>query len=298
MNWFRKNRFLGTFAAGFGVALLAVILLLFNAKSDWDAAQLRFDRTAAQLIQLERLAPYPNEENLRKMRADAEDYGASLGKLKDELKQCVAPVTPLKPNEFQSRLRVAVAAIVKKARANKVKLPDKFYLGFDEFAAALPNEVAAPLLGKELSEIEWFVDALIDGQVEALTAFHRMPLAEEHGSLAVLLSPTPAVPAKSASAAHSGTRLVARNVVDATFVSTPAAARRILNQVAGANEPFCIIRLLHVRNEKQKGPPHETAAETSGIAPAKSSPGAALNFIVGNEWIETTATIEIVRFMF
>jgi hypothetical protein len=297
MNWFRENPFLGTFAVVFGVAVLCAALFLFRAKSDWDAARQSFNRTAAELNRLERLSPYPSEENLRKARADAEEYGRALAKLKDELKQRVPPATPLKPNEFQSRLRVAVAAIVKKARANKVRLPDKFYLGFDEFAAALPNEIAAPLLGQELSQIEWLLEGLIDGQVEALTAFHRTPLAEEHGSPAVILSPTPADAAKSSSAASPGTKLVARDVVDATFVSTPAAARRILNQVAGANEPFCIIRLLQVRNEKQKGPPHETAAaETSGIGAVKLSPGPALNFIVGNERIETTAKIEIVRF--
>jgi hypothetical protein len=51
--------------------------------------------------------------------------------------------------------------------------------------------------------------------------------------------------------------------------------------------------LLRVRNENDKGPPRELAGETS--AATKATP-AALNFILGNEKIETTATIEIVRF--
>ena len=97
-----------------------------------------------------------------------------------------------------------------------------------------------------------------------------------------------------------------RNVVELTFVSAPSAARKIINQIAGANQEFCIIRLLHVRNEKEKGPLREVAAETSTTAPsipapspgAKPTPAAALNFIVGNEKIETTAKIEIVRFTF
>jgi hypothetical protein len=298
MKWFRENRFLGTFLVLFGVALIAATWFLLSAKSGWDAAMLRFNRTAAELNRLERLAPYPNEENLRKMKADAEDYGSALAKLKEELKLRVAPVTPMKPNEFQSRLRVAVAAIVLKARSSKVKLPDKFYLGFDEFAGALPNEVAAPVLGQELSQIEWLLNGLIEGQIEALTAFHRPPLPEEHGSPAVILSPSTAPATKSAATPSPGAKLLSRNVVEATFVSTPAAARRVLNQLAGANEPFCIIRLLHVRNEKQKGPPHEAAPETPGLVAAKPSPVTGLNFIVGNERIETTAKIEIVRFMF
>lgn len=76
----------------------------------------------------------------------------------------------------------------------------------------------------------------------------------------------------------------------------------MINQVAGANQPFCIIRLLHVRNEKDKGPSREAAGETGATsvpAPSeaiKATSAPALHFIVGTEKIETTATIEIVRF--
>jgi len=76
----------------------------------------------------------------------------------------------------------------------------------------------------------------------------------------------------------------------------------VINQIAGASQHFCIIRVLQVRNEKLKGPAREGAGEAPAAsvpAPspaAKATPAAALNFIVGNEKIETTAKIEIVRF--
>ena len=310
MNWFRANRFLGTFLVLFAVSALGAIWFLFSAKSDWDEASNRFNNTAAELNRLERLAPYPNGENLRKMKAHAENYSTALARLKDELKVRVAAVTPIAPNEFQSHLRVGMTAIADKARANKVKLPERFYLGFDEFAAALPDETAAPLLGQELVQIEWLVNSLLDAHVEALTAFRRTPLPKEHGAASVLPTPTPAAAAKPADAPPAGAKLLERNVVEATFVSTPSAARKIINQIAGANQQFCIIRLLHVRNEKEKGPSREVAAENAAAVPAAPTPapadspgakptsGSALNFIVGNERIETTAKIEIVRFAF
>ena len=300
MNWFRENRFLGTFLVLFGMGMLGAIWFLFSAKSDWDEASSRFNNTAAELNRLERLSPYPNGENLRKMKAHAENYSSALAKLKGELKVRVAPVTPMAPSEFQSRLRVAMTAIADRARANKVKLPDKFYLGFDEFASGLPNEIAAPLLGQELVQIEWLLNSLLDARVEALTAFRRTPLREERGAAPASPSPTPA----------AGAKLFERNVVEATFLSTPGAARKVINQIAGANQQFCIIRLLHVRNEKEKGPSREVAGEMAAVIPttpsparagspgAKPAPRTALNFIVGNERIETTAKIEIVRFTF
>ena len=294
MNWFRENRFLGTFLVVFGVCLLGAAWFLFSAKSDFDEAATRFSNTAMELNRLERLAPYPSPENLRKMKAHAEDYSSALAKLKEELKTRLVPAAPLAPNEFQSRLRVALNGVMDKARANKVKIPDKFYLGFDEYVSGLPIEAAAPALGQELVEIEWLMNSLLDAHVDAITAFRRTPLPEEHNPSAAGTRSTPTT--------TTDNKLFQRNVVEATFFSTPSAARRVINQIAGANQHFCIIRVLQVRNEKLKGPTREGAGETSAAsvpAPspaAKAPPAAALNFIVGNEKIETHAKIEIVRF--
>ena len=297
MNWFRENRFLGTFLIVAGLCLLGAGWFLFRTKSDWDEASARFSNTSTELNRLERLAPYPSAENLRRMKAHAEDYASALTKLKSQLANRGALAGKIQPNEFQSRLRIAMNAVADKARANKVKLPDKFHLGFDEYSAALPtSELAATLLGQELVQIEWLVNGLLDAHVDALTAFHRTPLREER-STAPLPTVKPSIPAVPII-------MFERNVVELTFVSAPGAARKIINQIAGANQEFCIIRLLHVRNEKDKGPPREAGGET--IAPsipslspgAKATPGVALNFIVGNEKIETTAKVEIVRFTF
>ena len=298
MNWFRENRFLGTFLIAFGVCTLGALWFFFSAKSHRDEAAERFNNAATELNRLERLNPYPNPDNLRKMKAHAEDYASALAKLKDELKLRVAPAAPMAPSEFQSHLRVSMNAVADKARANKVKLPAKFYLGFDEFASALPNESAAPLLGQELIQIEWLVNTLLDAHVESVNAFRRT-LKEERGTTP-LPTATPAAGPKPG-ATPAAANLFERNVVEVTFFSTPAAARKVIDQIAGANQQFCIIRLLHVRNEKEKGPPRETGETAAPSIPAaspgaKPPPAAALNFIVGNEKIETTARIEIVRF--
>jgi hypothetical protein len=290
MNWFRQNRFLGTFFIAFGVLLVAALWFFISAKGDWDEASTRFSNASTELNRLERLAPYPNADNLRRMKVHAEDYSTALAKLKEELKTRVAPAPPLAPNEFQSHLRVALNTIAEKARANHVRLPDKFFLGFDEYVSALPVEPASPWLGQELTEVEWLMNSLLDAHVEAVTAFHRPPLPEEHNP------PAANTPATAAN------KLFQRNVVEATFVSTPGASRKVINHIASATQHFCIIRVLQVRNEKEKGPARESAGETAAPsvpAPspgAKPTPAASLNFIVGNEKIETTAKIEIVRF--
>ncbi len=293
MNWFRQNRFLGTFVTVVGVGTLAALWFLFSARTAWDDAVIDFNQAATELNRLERLSPYPSDVNLRRMKAHADDYAAALAKLKEELRTRVIPLSPMAPNEFQSRLRLAMTALADKSRANKIRLPDKFYLGFDEFASALPNEAAAPLLGQELAQIEWLLDAFFEARVDALVSFRRTPLPEEHQTAAPTVTPAIKTPG-----AVPLPRSLERNVVEATFVSTPAAARRVLNQIAGANQHFFIVRLWHVRNEKDKGPPRDLGADSAGVITAEPPPAATLKFIVGSERIETTAKIEIVRFTF
>ena len=96
--------------------------------------------------------------------------------------------------------------------------------------------------------------------------------------------------------------MLERSMIDLTFASVPSAARKVLNQISSSNQQFYIIRILHVHNEKDKGPPREQSLQTGAAAapatPAKPAANAALNFIVGNEHIETSARIELVRFTF
>jgi hypothetical protein len=302
MNWFRANRWLGTFLIVFAVSTLLALYFLFSARSAFEEAYARFNDAAAERSRLEHLDPFPSEANYRLMKAHLEKYSAALNQLKEELKPQVLPSTPLAPNEFQSRLRQAMIATAEKARANRVKLPDNFHLGFDEFTAALPNTAAAPWLGQELLQIELLMNVLIDARVDAVTALKRMPLPSE---MAAAPTPSPVPGRKPANQTATGPKMLERGIVDLTFVSSQPVARKVLNQIASSNQQFYIIRILHVRNEQEKGPPHEQATQPgasstptpSGATGAGSASGA-IKFIVGNEHIETSARIEVVRFTF
>lgn len=307
MSFFRQNPFIGWLVAIAGVCALAAAFFLFRAKGGFNEALARFSETALEKNRLEGGNPFPNDTNLRKMKTHTENYVGALEKLKAELKTRVLPVDPIAPNEFQSRLRQAVNGATERARVNKVKLPESFYLGFEEYASALPNTAVAPLLGQQLAQAERVLNMLIDARVDAVTAFRRTPLASERGA-APSTSPSPSPGRKpSSSAAQSGPKLVEPNTVDITFAAAPSVVRKILNQLAASSQQFYAVRTLHVRNEKEKGPPRQqsgagdSAAAQGGTADATQSatgkpPSGNLNFIVGNEHIEVSAKIEMLRF--
>lgn len=295
MSWFRQNRFLGALVAGVLVASLAAAAFVWFAKSGFDDEKTRFDETAAELNRLQALTPFPTAENVAKLKTQAADYEAELTRTKEELKAHVLPVTPMAPNEFQARLRQAMAAVSERARTNRVKLPENFYLGFEEFAAALPDTAAAPLLGQQLAQVEMLVNILIDARVDAISSLKRVSANEQRAGASPTPTATPAVSAKPAPKTPVAPP-IDRSSVDAAFIGNPAAARRALNQISSANEQFYVIRTLHVLSEKDKGAPREVAGATA--APAGGAAGAALNFIVGNERIQTSARVEILRFNF
>jgi hypothetical protein len=309
MNWLEQNRFLGWFLIGLALGCLGIGYFFFRAMMSSDTESARLKRTAAELKRLESLTPFPDESHYQETSAQVDAYKSSLAALQEEIKSRQLPLEPLAPNEFQTKVRQAISATREKARANKVKLPENFFLGADEFAKSLPSAEAAPLLGRELKAIQMLINILIDARVDSISAFHREPIAEEHTA-----SPTPKSSprvgqARGAHAAASPT-MVEGNALSVTFVASPGAARKALNQIAGAKEQFFIIRTLNVRNEKERGPPRTEPVEApplfsnptvnksaANTASPAATPGVGtVHFIVGDEHIAISAQIEIVNF--
>jgi hypothetical protein len=304
MKWFQQNRAFATVLIAFAVSAVLALGLLYWRWSAWTEAQQTFNQASAERNRLEQLDPFPNDANYRKLQGYVEKYSGALDNFKDALKDEVAAAPPLAPNEFQSRLRQAVLAAFERARLNNVKLPDKFQLGFDEFTRVMPNTTVAPLLGQELSQIQMLINILLDAKVDSVTALRRAPLAQEHGA-----SPTPTPsPARgravvAAKASTPAPTMIERNMVDVSFKATPSAARRVINEIAASTGQFFIVRTLYAHNEKDKGPTRERTAAATPPPPSpeqQGQPGAGppLNFIVGNEHIEVSATIEMLRFTF
>ena len=313
MNWFRQNRLLGALLIAFGICMVITMILLYSTGSKLATARGEFDKATAERARLETLDPFPNDANYHKLKDYIANYHVMLDKFKEELKKEMIPETPLAPNEFQSRLRQATVATLNRARANNIKLPENFRLGFDEFATALPRTAVAPLLGQELSQVQMLINILLDARIDGVTSFHRMPLTEEkEPKAAPTATPAPVRagrrggPTQKAASPETGglaSRVFERNIVDLTFRAAPDAARKVLNEISSSNGQFYIIRTLYIRNEKDQGPPREKSAEptpTPATSPSPNQPvtAGALTFIVGNEHVEVSATIEMLRFSF
>src|SRR6478736_8425134 len=288
MNWFRENPFWSAFIAIAGGALLLAAALLWWTKGSYEDAMAKYRESAAEQTRLESGNPYPGAANVGKMKNYLENYKTTLDKLKAELKTRVLTEAPLAPNEFQTRLRQAIIHTAENARNNRVKLPANFFLGFDEFVSSLPSPEEAPALGQELSKVQLLLNTIIEARVDAITAFHRL----SHPGTAKGTSPAPAATPRTPSKPSPGPKLIEQRTVEFAISASPTAGRRVLNQISADNEQFFIIRAIYVKNQKDKGPPRETAAGAAippptpvvpaGVSPAPAAtPAGPLNFIVG-----------------
>lgn len=298
MNW--ENPFLKKLAIFGGGALLLALVLLWWTHGNFENANAQYAGSATEQRRLEGGNPYPSDANVRKLKTQLATYHSALDKLKAELQTRMLPETSMAPNEFQTRLNQAKIAVADAARVQRVKLPENFTLGFDEFASALPSTEEAPKLGRELAQVQRLVMMIIEARVDALTMLHRV------GSVAVAAT----VSARPGPAAATQKK-VEHRAVEFTIAASPSVARKVVNQISAANEQFFIIRTLYVKSEKDKGPAREIASATipavptpvlpakpvaPAAAPAPSPAASVLKFIVGEEHVDLSAQVELADF--
>jgi hypothetical protein len=299
MNWFRENPFWSAFIAIAGGALLLAAGFLWWTKGSYEDAMAKYRESAAEQTRLESGNPYPSAANVGKMETYLDNYKAALDKLKAELKTRMLTEAPLAPNEFQTHLRQAIIRTTENARSNRVKLPANFFLGFDEFVSSLPSPEDAPALGQELSQVQLLLNTIIEARVDAITAFHRI----SRPGIATAAAPTPAATPRTPS--KPSAKLIEERTVEFAISASPTAGRRVINQISAANDQFFIIRAIHVKNQKDKGPPRENTGLAATVPPSNpagagaaptATPAGPLNFIVGNEHIDLSARVELVNF--
>jgi len=292
MNWIRQNSFLaGLFAVTTALAI-ALGVLVYMAYDKYSTVSEEFGKQATELKRLQSLVPYPSEENLKKVKAQRESMDAKIQSLQQSLTKMAIPVDPTTPEQFQDKLRTSVLALIDLAKQKEVKLPEKFYLGFDGYQTSPPKPEATFALANQMAGVELVVRKLIDSRVAEIKAVKRAPLPEEEAKTPAQSKQLPVTPVNKTS-------------FEVEFRADQSRARSLLDSIVGSKDEFYIIRSLHVENEKLKAPsksdPDDSKAGAGNVAattdsgkPADAAPQ--MKFILGTEKVDVIAQIEIVKF--
>lgn len=281
MTWIRENKFLAAFFGFMIVGIGGLTFLLLQAKGHFEEVDTEYNSKKQTLSGLEASVPYPYEENLKKYKEQQSELSEAITALEKGESAIQYPLDAVTPEQFQDNLRSAVNAInekVKDKKSDKTKgvVPDKFGLGFERYLTETPSKDAAPALARELKAIDLVVNELIDSHVDSINSISRKELPEEGAKQA-----KPAKPS-----------LVVKNVVDINFSCEQGRLRKILNDLMDTKKQFYIVRLIAIKNQKDRAP---SKAAPGGPNP-QTGQSDKLAYIVGTEKLDVTLRLEILNF--
>lgn len=318
MNWIKLNKGLAVFLAFSALLAGALAFRVFRASARHEEALKSYTALLGQLSGLQRQSPYPDQVSLKALQLQKKEHKESIEELQRRLNTMELPLTPLTEVQFQDALRDTVQRVSAKAAARGMKLPEKFYMGFDQYQGAPPRREAASALGRELKAIESVVNQLADSSVATLTKLERSPLPEE---VAMQKAADGGKEPQGGRALKAVRQLASKSPFEVSFVCTQAAFRLAFNSIVSSREQFFIPRLVEIRNEMGKGPLKADPSSASGSTPAggpaaslpepvvNAQPGAQvspqvssgaskaeLRYLVGDEKLEVTLSLELVDF--
>ncbi|MEI6277894.1 MAG: Amuc_1100 family pilus-like protein [Verrucomicrobiae bacterium] len=290
MNWFKENPFLADLAAVTLVGAGVLGSLIFQAALTCSESSEAYTTAEAKLHGLQNRVPFPSKENLKVIQTALDDYSTRIQALESQLSQMEIPLDEkITPQQFQDGLRTAVNDIRARADAGSVKLPDKFYFGFDQYQTQVPTEQAAPALFRQLLVIQSLVTRLVDFKVASVDSVIRLPLPEEAGKSSGTRRP------------DASESVLKRFPFDISFTAEQGKFRAVFNSLLGSS-PFLIVRSLEIKNSnlqapaKASGDPASKSADPLAATAGDNEEKKSLQVILGRELLKVALRLEMLDF--
>jgi hypothetical protein len=279
-DWFKKNPFLAALSAVAAVLLVAGVYFLFAEMGRLSEEQSSFDQKKAQLQRLQRNKPYPSEANVEATRKETEEAAALLQELAKELAVDTPPTTP---QAFQDELAGMVKDIAEKAAAQKIGLPENFYLGFEQYETQLPSAGIAPRLSSQLRSIHAVALVLLKSQIKSLGSIVRAPVLGETGSEAVQEESGEDGKKKRESEAPE----LEMVPFDVAFNADQSAFRTAFNRISELQPPV-FVRLVAIENSSPLPPSKTADPEASDAQAEQPAPQSGIRPVVGRETVNVS----------
>jgi hypothetical protein len=292
MKWLKENPVLSSLL---GILLLAsggMTYLAIDSSASHEQAVNSYSSEVKNVENIKKRSLFPNEQTKKKIESQNKEYKEKLNLLINKLSKMEAPLEPITPQEFQDKLRNAVNQIRSSAQDKKVKLPEKFFLGFDDYQSQLPTPELAPLLFRELKNIQNYITQLINLQVSSIDRLERKAADPQP-------TPTPTENVKNKKDKQQATKAPAFTIstFNVGFTAALDKCRYAINDIP-SNNAFLIIRNLDMENSKPMAPSKKASAEEfTGIPDQnKADTRSNIKVILGQELVKTSLTVEIFDF--
>ncbi|MEO0017568.1 MAG: hypothetical protein RLZZ522_851 [Verrucomicrobiota bacterium] len=269
MSWIKDNKFAAMLG---GITLLVAIVLLYvgmTFRSKYSKALLDYQAAAGEVDEFESLPLYPSDANRDGKTKALNDYRAAITGLRNSFdKFRPKELNNIAPQDFTGNAKSAQAEVKSAFESAKTKLPDDFFLGFEDYASgSLAPGDATGILNFQLGAIKHLMLALAKAAPSQVQNLHRPKPPEEDGG-------------KWVAGADDAYRAYPMEV---TFKGTEHSARKFLDALANSPDYFYCVRCVRIANDTNKAPNKADAKfeAAPGSAKAPASPfGAAGAFVL------------------
>ena len=283
MNWFKENTILSSILLVCLLIMVAIAYFASEAYTTYSAALESLTSENTNFSSLQKKSPYPTKGNLTIISDGKKKYTEALKELQDRMSEMETPLEPITPQEFQDKLREGVNNLRKAAQSTNIKLPEKFFFGFDEYQSQLPAPEAASALNRDFNVLQKLLISLLSLPVEAINSLEREapPVATP--------TPTPA-PKKSVETTPPPKTQILKTTFKLSFTASQDKTRAAINMIP-KSDAFLIIRSLTMENTKPAAP-----AKKDPAIPSKDKNPTSLQVLLGNESVKTDLSLEIIDF--
>ena len=268
MNWIKQNKKLAVILGIMAAGTIGLGVWLFMAWSEYGKAREEWEQKSAGVASLQKSKDYPSKENVAAAQAKLDEFRTKFATLRTALldDKLQRPVKPIKPTEFQERLKTLAKEAKTKADAvlaKDKKLAVEFALGFDDYVKDVPqNDEVAAELNVHLDVMKRLSDILLDAGVSSIEVFERTRVAgEKKGQPAPAAPVAQPKPAPGKGKGPAPVPVVAEPVLDRfpiklQFTCDQVPLQKVLNALGDpAQTPdFLAVRLFHVENVRQDAP--------------------------------------------
>ncbi len=303
MNWIKRNAALTAILALGLLSTVASAYLVISASNSASEKSAALKTEADRLARLQNAKPAPSKENADLLDTQSAALEDLAGKLEKRLIESnISPAT-LSETAFQDALNKLIREVKNKAQdiGTLISTPSpEFALDFDRYTKEVPKQNLLPALSRQLAESEFLINLLLKYQPIEVRRFEREKSPEEDPTF----KPKPPEPPQKTAAnpKKNGPKepeLEAKplppyhsKTYQITLLSRPETIRGILGELSDSKKPFAIVRSVGVTNEKKDGPKRKQEG-----TPNPENPDSTQSlYIVGDERIETSLTIEILTF--
>lgn len=156
------------------VLMIAAGFLLWKFQGDYAKVQEELQSAQSRLEQLNRRSPFPSAENLEKTKENLASIQSYYSNVVTVLQKDQVEPESIEPSAFAPLLERGTHRVFERAKANGVKFPERFAMGFDRYAAGeLPAPEHLPRLVTQVQHLESLLNLLIDARISELTALQR-----------------------------------------------------------------------------------------------------------------------------